>query len=377
MRDRFFIPPRVYLCGHSLGPMPRAALTAVAAEMDAWQVLGVRGHFAGPRPWYSYHENVRAPLARLAGALPDEVVAMNGLTVNLHLMLATFYRGRGSIVIDEPTFPSDRYAVMTHLAQRGLDPNERLLSVPSLDALDWLLAESDIELALLAGVNFLTGEVLDIRRAAEMCQRRGVILGLDLAHAIGNVPLSLHDDGVDFAVWCSYKYLNAGPGAVAGCFVHQRHGQDTSLPRFGGWWGNDPATRFRMHLERDFVPVTGADGWQLSNPPILALAPLRASLDLFDEAGIGALRQRSIQLVDHFLSLLPSTVTLTSPREPERRGNMVCLRLPDAERVHARLTGSGIICDLRPPDTIRAAFCPLYNTHEDVEAFARALRHEG
>jgi kynureninase len=377
MRDRFFIPPRVYLCGHSLGPMPRNALTAVAAELDAWRTLGVEAHFRGPHPWYTYHETVRWPLARLLGAWPEEVVAMNGLTVNLHLMLATFYGGGGKVVLDEPTFPSDRYAVTTHIAQRGLDPADVLLTVTSLDELERVLARGDVELALLAGVNFLTGEVLDISRAAAMCQRQGVVLGLDLAHAIGNVPLALHGDMVDFAVWCSYKYLNAGPGAVAGCFVHKTHGDDFRLPRFGGWWGNDPATRFRMHLERDFVPVTGADGWQLSNPPILALAPLRASLDLFDEAGIGALRQQSIQLVDHFLSLLPSTVTLTSPREPERRGNMVCLRLPDAERVHARLTGSGIICDLRPPDTIRAAFCPLYNTADDVEAFARALRDEG
>ncbi|NBO91270.1 MAG: kynureninase [Planctomycetia bacterium] len=376
MRERFHLPARVYLCGHSLGPLAHEVTDAIIAELDTWRTLGVTGHFAGPRPWMRIQEGIREPLARLAGARPDEVVAMNALTVNLHLMLATFFRGHGKIVIDEPTFPSDRYAVTSHLVQRGLDPSEYLLTVSSLDELEQLLSKGGVELTLLAGVNWLTGEVLAIKHASDLCRRYGVVLGLDLAHAVGNVPLSLHEDGVDFAVWCSYKYLNAGPGAVAGCFVHQRHGNDLRLSRWAGWWGNDPATRFRMHLERDFVPVAGAEGWQLSNPPILALAPLRASLGMFDEVGMDSLRKQSIQLFEQLLSLLPSTVRLSSPRECQRRGNMVCLQISNPERAQARFAAAGIVCDVRPPDTIRASFCPLYNTPEDVEAFAKVLCEE-
>lgn len=381
-RDLFDMPPGTYLCGHSLGPMPRGLPDAIAEELDAWRSLGVAAHFRAARPWYHYQEQLRGPLARLVGARPDEVVAMNGLTVNLHLLLATFYRPtpkRHCIVIDEPTFPSDRYAVATHMQHRGHAPGGGLLVVSSLDELDWLLSRrNDIALALLAGVNFLTGEVLDVRRAAEVCRRHDIPLGLDLAHAAGNVPLALHDDGVDFAVWCSYKYLNAGPGAVAGCFVHQRHGDDTTLPRLGGWWGNDPATRFRMHLQPDFVPRTGADGWQLSNPPILALAPLRLSLEMFDRVGMPALREQSIRLVDHLLERLPPGVELLSPRDPARRSSMVCLRLRDRpEEKQKALEAAGVVCDFRPPDVIRAALCPLYNTEEDAQRLAQALANGG
>jgi kynureninase len=373
----FFLPPgKHYLCGHSLGAQPRRARELVLAELDSWAREGVDGHFKADAPWYSYHELVREPLARLVGARPSEAVAMNGLTVNLHLLLASFFRParrRTRILIDEPTFPSDRYAVLTHLAHRGLGP-EHLLSVPASDLEATLTNRGDeVAVVLLSAVNFLTGEVLDIKRLADAAHRQGCLFGLDLAHAAGNIPLALHDDGVDFAVWCSYKYLNSGPGAVAGAFVHSRHGDDVSVPRLGGWWGNDPATRFRMHLEADFRPVRGADGWQLSNPPILSLAPLRASLELFDRATMPALRARSLELTSAFLSRIEGArgVEVVSPREPERRGNMACLRVSFDPR--PALEREGVVCDFREPDILRASFCPLYNGEADVEALARAL----
>jgi len=375
MREQFVLPGRAYLCGHSLGPMPRRVPEFLHEELAAWQQLGVAAHFRGCRPWMHYHTFAREPLARLVGALPHEVVAMNGLTTNLHLLLATFYTARAGIVLDTPTFPSDRYALQTHLAHRGRDPQVHLHSIASLDELDDLLAGGTIELALLAGVNFLTGAVLDIPHAVALCRKHGVTLGLDLAHAVGNLPLALHDWGVDFAVWCSYKYLNAGPGAVAGAFVHERHARDTSLPRLGGWWGNDPDTRFRMHLQPDFVPVPSADAWQLSNPPILALAPLLASLELFDAVGMKRLRESSLELTEQFLTQLPDHVTLLSPRSAEQRGNMVCLRVPDGAELPARLEAAGVVCDFRPPDVVRAAFCPLYNQEEDIDALIQVL-HE-
>jgi kynureninase len=396
-RERFLLPkrpdgePAVYFCGHSLGLQPRRARDIVLAELDAWAEHGVEGHFRGDHPWYTYHKLLRGPGARLAGGRPHEVVFMNGLTVNLHLMLATFYSSQGErncILIDEPTFPSDRYAVATHLKHRGQDPAESLLvAAPRLG--EHLLREEDIEelldresrrisVALFSPVNFLTGQLLDVPRLTAAAHRGGCVVGLDLAHAIGNVPLRLHDWGVDFAVWCSYKYLNGGPGAVAGAFVHERHGTNPDLPRLAGWWGNDPATRFRMQLEPDFVPRPGADGWQLSNPPILSMAPLRASLGLFDEATMPALRARSERLTGYMLDLLstlpPSRCEVLTPPEPARRGCQVSLRIPDRPReVQAALQAAGVVCDFREPDVIRAAPVPLYNTFAEVWSFVQAL----
>jgi kynureninase len=395
-RERFHIPPGadgrpcVYLCGNSLGLQPRAARALVEQELDDWARLGVEGHFRGRSPWYGYHEQFRESGAHLVGALPGEVVMMNSLTVNLHLMMATFYRPserRTKLLVDEPTFPSDLYAVASQVRHHGLDPAEHLLKVGPRPGED-LLREEDVEallqergeevaLCLFNGVNFLTGQFLDVARLTRAAHEAGCVAGWDLAHAAGNVVLRLHEWDVDFAAWCSYKYLNAGPGAVAGVFVHERHGANRGLPRLAGWWGNDPATRFRMQLESEFMPREGADGWQVSNPPILALAPLRASLDLFDEAGVTSLRVKSERLTGYLewlLDRLPSgTVEVVTPREPSRRGCQLSLRVRGGRAVLRQLEEAGVVCDFREPDVIRVAPVPLYNTFDDVRRFVSLL----
>jgi kynureninase len=395
-RERFYLPqwapgePWIYLCGHSLGLEPRSVREALQVHLDAWAQCGVEGHFDGPA-WYTYEETLREPGGLLAGCWPDEVVFMNGLTVNLHLMLATFYQPtseRFRILIDEPTFPSDRYAVASHIHQRGIDPHtalltigprsgEQLMRTEDVEALlDW--RGHEVAVVLLAGVNFLTGQVLDMPRLTAAAQAQGCIVGLDLAHAMGNIPLALHDWNVDFAVWCSYKYLNAGPGAVAGCFVHQRHGERIDLPRLAGWWGNDPATRFRMQLERDFQPRAGASGWQLSNPPILALAPVAESLALFREAGMPALRDRSLRLTGYLLDLLDrlpaGRCEVITARDPSWRGAQLSLALPGrGKEAHRALEAAGVLCDFREPNVIRVAPVPLYNNFEEVWRFVQIL----
>lgn len=394
-RDRFEIPsdprgrPLVYLCGHSLGLMPRSARALVAREIDAWARLGVRGHFEAEAPWYSYHEQFRETGARLVGALPGEVVMMNSLTVNLHLMLATFYRPterRHVVLIEEGAFPSDRYAVTSHIRRHGFDPRTSLIlarprpgeSILRAGDLERLIAGRGPEIALvfLPGVQYLTGQVLDVRRLAAAARAQGCRIGFDLAHAAGNVVLRLHDWEVDFAVWCSYKYLNAGPGAVGGCFVHRTHGEDPSLPRLSGWWGNDPETRFAMPDE--FVPRPGADGWQVSNPPILSMAPLLASLAIFAEAGMEALRARSERLTGYLLHLIDSQedarLEVITPRAAAERGSQISLRARDGARdLVAALEAAGVVCDFREPDIIRVAPAPLYNGFHDVWRFVRAL----
>jgi kynureninase len=359
-------------------------------ELDDWAKLGVEGHFKPHDPWYAYHELFREAGARLVGALPGEVVMMNALTVNLHLMLATFYRpeaGRRKVLIDEPAFPSDLYAVMSHLRHRGLDPAEALILAGPPDGehalrtedVEWLLEQEGHETAvvLLNGVNFLTGQRLDMERITAAARRRGCGVGWDLAHAAGNVVLRLHDWDVDFAVWCSYKYLNAGPGAVAGCFVHERHGRNRALPRLAGWWGNDPATRFRMHRS-GFAPQPGADGWQVSNPPIFSMVPLRASLALFDKAGMPALRAKSERLTGYLLYLLdrlpPGRFEVVTPRDPAQRGCQVSLLVHDGPQELLRaLEEAGVVCDFREPNVIRVAPVPLYNTFQEVWRFAQVL----
>jgi kynureninase len=396
-REQFLLPrrpdgsPMVYLCGHSLGLQPAAARALVEEELDDWARLGVEGHFRGKTPWYSYHETLRDSGARLVGALPHEVVFMNSLTVNLHLMMATFYRPAGRrrcILIDEPAFPSDLYAMQSQVRHHGGNLSDNLLSVRPREGepvvrtedVEDLLARRGTEIAVVwwNGVNFLTGQFFDLARLIDAAHRQGCVVGLDLAHAAGNVPLRLHEWGVDFAVWCSYKYLNSGPGAVGGCFVHEKHGRNLDLPRLAGWWGNDPATRFRMQLQPDFVPKEGADGWQVSNPPILSMAPLRASLALFDAAGMPALREKSKHLTSYLLYLLDrlpaGRFEVVTPRDPERRGSQLSLLVHDRPRELVRaLEGAGVVCDFREPNVVRVAPVPLYNTYRDVWTFADVL----
>lgn len=398
-RERFHLPlgpngrPLIYFVGNSLGLMPKEARAAVAQELEDWAILGVDAHLKEKTPWYTYQEAVREGLAGLAGALSHEVIAMNSLTVNLHLMLATFYQPEGKrfrILMEEPAFPSDTYAVKSQIALRGLDPEEALLIIRPrpgehtvrTDEVEAVLAEKGDEIAvvLLAGVNFFTGQLIDIHKLTTIAHHRGCLVGIDLAHAIGNVPLSLHDWEVDFAVWCSYKYLNAGPGAVAGAYLHEKHARNTKLPRLAGWFGNDPRTRFRLHLEPDFVPVASADAWQVSNPPIFSMAPLRASLSIFEEAGgMKKLRAKSIFLTGYLRFLLddPSihAFTVITPRDVNQHGaQLSLLAKQQAKAMFERLEANNVKCDFREPDVIRVAPAPLYNTFHEVWRFARVLR---
>ncbi|WP_243041516.1 kynureninase [Dyella sedimenti] len=397
-RDQFLIPPHEgrdshYFCGNSLGLQPRAVRPALSAELDYWSELGVEGHFKGRLPWMDYHEFVRDDLATVVGAQPHEVVAMNTLGVNLHLMMVSFYRPtpeRHAILIEAGSFPTDRYAVESQIRFHGYDPATALVELEgdeangtlSLAAIERALAEhgSRIALVMLPGIQYRTGQAFDLTAIVRLANRHGCMVGFDLAHAVGNLPLRLHDSGADFAIWCSYKYLNGGPGAVGGAFVHDRHAR-TTLPRFAGWWGHDKTTRFQMGAE--FVPTYGADGWQLSNPPILALAPLRVSLEIFRRAGMDRLRAKSLRLTGYLEWLvqarLHDVLETVTPRDPERRGAQLSIRvLGGRERGRALfeyLMAHGIIGDWREPDVIRISPTPLYNRYADCLAFAEAVRH--
>lgn len=393
MRRYFEIPridegPATYLCGHSLGLMPRSARNFVEHELDRWASSGVSGHF-GDSGWLDYHRQFAAPLAWLTGARRSEVVAMNSLTVNLHLLLLSFYRPNGhrrKIVIEEQAFPSDRYAVASQLRLHGRDPETDLLELTPAEQADGigpkdlqtLLAHhsGEVALVLLPGVQFLSGQVLDIASLTRVAHAHGCIIGFDLAHAIGNTSLQLHKWQADFAVWCSYKYLNAGPGAIGGCFVHSRHENAEPLPRLAGWWGHDEQRRFLM--EHTFDPLPGAEGWQLSNPPILAMAPLRASLEHFVTAGLRRLRTKSRALNRYMRTqvddLLGDSVTVRTPRGA---GAQVSLQLhsgqPSAGECATALLQQRIVVDAREPDILRLAAVPLYNRFADVERAIRAL----
>lgn len=407
LRARFALPadahgaPLVYLAGHSLGLMPLAARELVTQELDDWAQLAVLGHELARRPWIPYHENLTAGLAALAGAHADEVIAMNSLTVNLHLMLATFYRpvgGRNRIVIEAGAFSSDRHAVSSQLAWWGLDPQEALveLAPPAGEALlseaqveDYLAREGEsVALLLWPGVQFRTGQAFDLPRLTRAAHRHGCIAGFDLAHAIGNLPLALHEMQADFAVWCSYKYLNAGPGAIGGAFVHRRHTRALpagahrgSLPgtRLAGWWSHEERTRFLM--EPRFQAAAGAAAWQISNPPVLAAAPLIASLELFGAAGIAALRLKSVALTDYLTALLrplAPQVGIITPADAVRRGCQLSLRIAGGaqrgRQVFEGLGRRGVVCDWRAPDVIRVAPVPLYNRFEDAWRCAHCLQ---
>ncbi|HET8554548.1 MAG TPA: kynureninase [Rhodanobacteraceae bacterium] len=396
-RDEFLIPPHaggdsLYFCGNSLGLQPRGVREAVLAELDDWSRLGVEGHFHGELPWMTYHEYVRDHLAEVVGAQPGEVVAMNTLGVNLHLMMVSFYRPtaeRPAILMEAGAFPTDRYALASQIRFHGFDPERDLIELEgdeadgtlSMAAIEHALAEhgSRAALVMLPGVQYRNGQAFDLKAISELAHRHGCVVGFDLAHAVGNLPLQLHDSGADFAVWCSYKYLNAGPGAVGGAFVHERHAQ-AELPRFAGWWGHDKATRFQMGPE--FVPTAGADGWQLSNPPILALAPLRISLKQFHRAGMSRLRAKSLDLTGYLEWLvdtqLAGILDIATPRDPERRGAQLSIRvIGGRERGRALfdyLTAHGIIGDWREPDVIRIAPTPMYNRYGDCLGLTEAVK---
>jgi kynureninase len=399
-RGKFHLPlgangePLIYLAGNSLGLMPKSARQVVEQELDDWAKLGVDAHLKAATPWYSYHETLRQPMARLVGAKPNEVICMNSLTVNLHLMMATFYRptkSRFKILMEEPAFPSDTYAIKTQIVHHGFDPQDALVLARPRDG-EFTVRQDDIEtalekhgdqiaLVLIAGVNFFTGQLFDIKKITSVAQKRGITVGIDLAHAAGNVPLALHDWNVDFAVWCSYKYLNSGPGAAAGAFVHERHATNCKLPRLAGWFGNDPNTRFRLHLEPEFIPVPSADGWQISNPPIFSMAPLRASLAIFDEAGgMETLRAKSIKLTGYLQFLLESNrrsgsdLTVITPREIDARGCQLSILVHEhPKELFKKLEAAGVKCDFREPNVIRAAPTPLYNTFHEGWRFAKIL----
>ena len=396
-RDEFHLPlhdgkPQAYFVGNSLGLQPKGARAHVEEVLDKWASEAVEGHFTGEAAWMPYHELVRDGLARVVGAQPSEVVAMNSLTTNLHLMLVSFYRPtreRPLLLMEAGAFPSDRYALESQVRFHGFDPAEALIEVEpdgedgtfSMAAIERAIAEHGPRLATIVwpGVQYRTGQAFDLKEIARLGHAAGATVGFDLAHAVGNLPLQLHDSGADFAVWCHYKYMNSGPGAVAGCFVHERHAR-SDRPRFAGWWGNDTSVRFKMGPR--FDPTPGADGWQLSNPPVLGVAPLRASLELFDRATLPALRAKSEQLTGYLESLIDASLRdvlqVVTPRDPAQRGCQLSLRVVGGRErgrdLFEYLGARGVLGDWREPDVIRISPVPLYNTFADVLRFARSVQ---
>ena len=397
-RDRFHFPrqkngePFIYLCGNSLGLQPKSTRAYVEQELKDWETMGVEGHFHAKNPWMPYHEFLTASTARLVGAKPEEVVVMNGLSVNLHLMMVSFYRPtqeRYKILIEADAFPSDIYAVKSQLKFHGYDPEDSLIMmrsksgdpyIPTEEIEELIENEGDsIALILLGGVNYYSGQAFQMDRITAAGHKKGITVGFDLAHAAGNLELNLHDWNVDFACWCSYKYLNSGPGGVAGVFVHERHITNTDLPRFAGWWGHNKETRFLMGPDFEVIPT--AEGWQLSNAPILPMASLWASMEIFDEVGIKKLREKSIALTGYWEYLLKTHeeeigIEIITPADPSQRGAQLSLRAKEnGKALFQKLTDSGVICDWREPDVIRCAPVPLYNCFEDVWKFVEILRN--
>ncbi|MEO0332450.1 MAG: kynureninase [Bacteroidota bacterium] len=397
-RDRFYIPTdnqgnkKIYFCGNSLGLQPKTVPDAIDNELEAWRTLGVDGHFSEPNPWWTYHKHLKKPLAHLVGAQESEVVAMNNLTTNLHLLMASFYRPtaqRYRIIIEGGAFPSDHYAVESQLRWHGFSLQHALSELHSRPGEEILRTEDIIEaihqhrdslaLLLLPGIQYYTGQFFDLKTITETAHDAGAKVGYDLAHAIGNVPMQLHDWGVDFAVWCSYKYLNSGPGNTGGAFVHERYANDLEIPRLAGWWGHQEEDRFQM--KPGFKPMYGVDGWQLSNANILPLAAQRASLQIVAEAGINQIREKSLKLTGFLEECIQSIdpeqkyITVITPRNPAERGAQLSLVFTDrGKEVFEKLTQSGIIVDWREPSVIRVAPAPLYNTFTEVYRFSEILR---
>ena len=395
-RNAFYIPKDVsgnewlYFTGNSLGLQPKTTKAAIEQELNDWANLGVEGHLDAKNPWMPYHEFLTESMAKIVGAKPIEVVVMNTLTANLHFLMASFYspkEKRHKILIESDAFPSDRYAVQSQLEFHGYDPEACLIewtprageTLLHLQDLETILDEQgeEIALILIGGVNYYTGQSFDLKKIAEMGHAKGCKVGIDLAHGAGNIQPDLHNSGVDFAAWCTYKYLNAGPGSLGGVFVHERYAHDKTLKRFAGWWSQNKDTRFDMRKPLDLIP--GAEGWQLSNPPILSMAAIKASLDLFNEVGMDALRQKSVQLTAYLEYLINNLdhpdVEIISPKDPAQRGCQLSIRVKNTDQtLHKRLTENHVITDWREPGVIRCAPVPFYNSFEDVFGMVAILK---
>ena len=393
-RDKYHIPlqangdPFIYFCGNSLGLQPKNTEAALMQELEDWKSLGVEGHFHATNPWMPYHEFLTEHMATIVGAKPIEVVVMNTLSVNLHLLMASFYRPTGArykILMEMDAFPSDRYAIESQLHFHGhsdgliiLKPRDGEVLLREEDIMDTIREQGDeIALILIGNPNYYTGQVFDMKAIAALGHEKGCKVGFDLAHGAGNLPLALHDSGIDFAAWCTYKYLNSGPGSVGGCFIHERHAHDFDLPRFAGWWGHNKETRFKM---RDgFDPIPGAEGWQLSNPPILSLAAIKASLEIYAEVGMSALLEKSRALTGFLEYCLhdmdDKRIRIVTPEDPNQRGCQLSIQVLDADKtLFDKISADGVIADWREPDVIRVAPVPLYNSFADVYKFAETLK---
>ncbi|MAB38153.1 MAG: kynureninase [Aequorivita sp.] len=395
-RNKFHIPKNtsgealVYLCGNSLGLQPKITSKYIKEELADWANLGVEGHVEGKHPWLPYHEFLTENMAKIVGAKPSEVVVMNTLTTNLHLMMVSFFqptKTKYKIVVESDAFPSDKYAVESQLKYHGIDPKDGLIlwkprkgeELCRFEDLEEIMKNHGNEIALLmiGSTNYYTGQSFPLKKITELGHKYNCMVGFDLAHGAGNIQPNLHETGADFAVWCTYKYLNSGPGSLGGCFVHERHANNEKLNRFAGWWGHNKKTRFNMRHEFDALP--GAEGWQLSNPPILSMAAIRASLDTFAEAGFENLRKKSEKLTGFLEFLLDEmkndSINVITPRNPEERGCQLSIQVKNADKnLHTKLTQAGVISDWREPDVIRVAPAPLYNSFEDVFRFSEKLR---
>jgi len=396
-RDQFHFPvdqkgnPKIYLCGNSLGLQPKQTSAYVQQELEDWAKFGVEGHTDAQSPWLTSHEDLAKPMAEIIGSQPEEVVIMNTLTVNLHLMMVSFYKPTNTkfkILIESDAFPSDKYAIESQLKFHNIDPKEGLIlwkprkgeHLCRHEDFESLidLHKDELSLVMIGSTNYYSGQAFDLERIARRCQEENITVGFDLAHGAGNIQPNLHDIGADFAVWCTYKYLNSGPGSIGGCFVHEKHIKSTTIDRFVGWWGHNKDSRFNMRV--GFDPTPTADGWQLSNPPILSLAGTRSSLDLFEKAGFDNLREKSIKLTG-FLEFLidelkDSSISILTPRNASERGCQLSIQMKNADRsLFEKLTAKEVVADWREPDVIRIAPAPLYNSFTDVYEFIQQLKH--
>jgi kynureninase len=395
-RTRFHLPkqkdgtPYVYLCGNSLGLQPKSTRAAIEQELIDWENYGVEGHFHAKNPWMPYHEFLTESMAKVVGAKPIEVVVMNTLSVNLHLMMVSFYRPtakRNKILIEYDAFPSDKYAVASQIQFHGYDPSESLIELKARAGEETIRKEDiekvikeqgeEIALIMLGNTNYYTGQFFDMKKITELGHAKGCMVGFDCAHGAGNVNLDLHNTGADFAVWCNYKYINSGPGSLGGCFVHERHAHDKNLPRFTGWWGHNKTTRFGM---RDaFDPIPGVEAWQLSNPPILSMAAIKASLEVFMDAGMENIFKKSKTLTGYLEFLIDEMhddqIKIITPKDPTQRGSQLSIQVKNADKkLFDEITKKGVIADWREPDVIRVAPVPLYNSYEDVFRFVEIVK---